>query len=101
MCVLQRLVVKLRQHVVLLLEDSSQNADLLWQVGSELMCLQRSEVRLESLVEELNDEAHHRAAEAESLQEELHAEAQLRAELHAEAQLRAELTESLQAEIHE
>ncbi|XP_034038080.1 uncharacterized protein LOC117520855 [Thalassophryne amazonica] len=86
----QDLVNLLRQHVVLLVEEGSRDAELLQQVGSELLCLQSSEVRLEGLVEELHDEAQHQAAVAESLQ----------AELHAEAQHRAALTESLQAELH-
>nr|XP_043895716.1 uncharacterized protein LOC122778163 isoform X2 [Solea senegalensis] len=86
----QDLVVSLQQRVVLLVEESSCDAELLRQVGSELFCLQSSEVKLEGLVDELNAEAQHRAAMAESLQ----------VELHAEAQHRAELTEGLQAELH-
>lgn len=87
---LQDLVDLLQQRVVLLVEESSRDGELLRQVGSELLCLQSSEVKLEDLVEELHAEAQHRAAVAESL----------RVELHAEAHHRAVLTESLQAELH-
>ncbi|XP_051276676.1 disks large homolog 5 isoform X2 [Dicentrarchus labrax] len=86
----QDLVDLLQQRVVLLAEESSRDEQLLQQVGSELLCLQSSEVKLESLVEELHAEAHHRAVVAESLQ----------AELRAEAQHRAVLTESLEIELH-
>lgn len=86
---LQDLVDLLQQRVVLLVEASSRDGELLRQVGSELMCLQSSEVKLEGLVEELHAEAQHRAVVAESLQ----------TELHTEAQRRAALTESLQAEL--
>ncbi|XP_042273926.1 uncharacterized protein LOC121901284 isoform X1 [Thunnus maccoyii] len=85
----QDLVDLLQQRVVLLAEESSRDAELLQQVGSELLCLQSSEVKLEGLVEELHAETQHRAAVAENLQ----------AELHAETQCRAALTESLQAEL--
>ncbi|XP_068571436.1 hyaluronan mediated motility receptor-like isoform X2 [Cebidichthys violaceus] len=85
----QDLVDLLQQRVVLLAEASSRDGELLRQVGSELMCLQSSEVKLEGLVEELHAEAQRRAVVAESLQ----------TELHAEAQRRASLTESLQAEL--
>ncbi|XP_041800607.1 rootletin isoform X2 [Chelmon rostratus] len=84
------LVDLLQQRVVLLVEESSRDGELLQQVGSELLCLQSSEVKLEGLVEELHAEAHRRAVVAESLQ----------AELHAEAQHRLVLTESLHAELH-
>ncbi|XP_023143172.1 myosin-9 isoform X2 [Amphiprion ocellaris] len=86
----QELVDLLQQRLVLLAEESCRDAELLRQVGSELLCLQSSEVKLEGLVEELHAEAQHRAAVAEGLQ----------AELHAEAQSRAALTESLHAELH-
>ncbi|KAM9849633.1 uncharacterized protein ACBR49_006914 [Aulostomus maculatus] len=86
----QYLVDLLQQRVVLLVEESSQDVELLQQVGSELLCLQSSEVKLEGLVEELHAEAKHRAAVAESFQE----------DLHAEAQFSAALTESLQEELH-
>ncbi|XP_018558557.1 filamin A-interacting protein 1-like isoform X1 [Lates calcarifer] len=86
----QDLVDLLQQRVVLLVEASSRDAELLRQVSSELLCLQSSEVKLEGLVEELHAEAQHRAAVAESLQ----------TELQAEAQRRAELTEGLRAELH-
>ncbi|XP_029297090.1 uncharacterized protein LOC115014408 isoform X2 [Cottoperca gobio] len=85
----QALVDLLQQRVVLLAEASSRDAELLRQVGSELLCLQCSEVKLEGLVEELHSEAHHRVVVAERFQ----------AELHAEAQRRAALTDSLQAEL--
>ncbi|XP_075961436.1 uncharacterized protein LOC142964799 isoform X2 [Anarhichas minor] len=85
----QDLVDLLQQRVVLLAEASSRDGELLRQVGSELLCLQSSEVTLEGLVEELHAEAQRRAMVAESLQ----------TELHAEAQHRASLTESLQAEL--
>ncbi|XP_063731868.1 serine/threonine-protein kinase MRCK beta isoform X2 [Eleginops maclovinus] len=83
------LVELLQQRVGLLAEASSRDAELLRQVGSELLCLQSSEVKLEGLVEELHAEAQHRVAEAVSLQ----------VELHGEAQRRVERTESLQAEL--
>ncbi|XP_070769546.1 hyaluronan mediated motility receptor-like isoform X2 [Enoplosus armatus] len=85
----QDLVDLLQQRVVLLAEESSRDGELLRQVGSELLCLQSSEVKLEGLVEQLHAEAQHRAVVAESLQE----------ELHGEARRRAALTESLQAEL--
>lgn len=68
----QDLVDLLQQRVVLLVEASARDEELLQQVSSELLCLQSSEVKLEGLVEELHAEAHHRDALAESLQEELH-----------------------------
>lgn len=86
---LQYLVDLLQQRVVLLVKESSRDEELLRQVGSELLCLQSSEVKLEGLVEELHAEAHRSAVVAEGLQ----------AELHAEAQHRAVLTESLKAEL--
>ena len=89
-CSLQDLVELLQQRVVLLVEESARDGELLRQVGSELLCLQSSEVKLEGLVQELHTEAHHRAVVAE----------RLRAELHAEAQCRAELMKSLHAELH-
>lgn len=85
---LQDLVHRLQQRLLLLAEASSRDGELLRQVGTELLCLQSSEVELEGLVEELHAEAQRKAGMAESLQ----------AELHAEAQRRAALTESLQAE---
>ncbi|XP_040028734.2 uncharacterized protein LOC120817039 isoform X1 [Gasterosteus aculeatus] len=84
----QDLVHRLQQRLLLLAEASSRDGELLRQVGTELLCLQSSEVELEGLVEELHAEAQRKAGMAESLQ----------AELHAEAQRRAALTESLQAE---
>lgn len=86
---LQDLVDLLQKRVVLLVEESSRDVALLQQVGSELLCLQSSEVKLEVLVEELHAEAQHSAVVAENLQ----------AELHTEAQCRAALMESLQAEL--
>ncbi|XP_030251644.1 centrosomal protein of 55 kDa isoform X2 [Sparus aurata] len=86
----QDLVELLQQRVVLLVQESARDGELLRQVGSELLCLQSSEVKLEGLMQELHAEAHHRAVVAE----------RLRAELHAEAQCRAELTKSLHAELH-
>ncbi|XP_008289400.1 hyaluronan-mediated motility receptor [Stegastes partitus] len=86
----QDLVDLLQQRVVLLAEESSRDVELLRQVGTELLCLQSSEVKLEGLVEELHAEAQHRAAVAEGLQ----------AELQDEAQRRAALTESLHEELH-
>ncbi|XP_031584451.1 centrosomal protein of 63 kDa isoform X2 [Oreochromis aureus] len=77
----QDLVNLLRQRVVLLVEASSRDAELLRQVGAELLCLQSSEVKLEGLVEELQAEAQHRTEVAENLQH------------------RAALTESLHAEL--
>ncbi|KAM3612675.1 uncharacterized protein V6R79_012594 [Siganus canaliculatus] len=68
----QELVDLLQQRVVLLLEESSRDEELLRQVGSELHSLQSSEVKLEGLVDELHAEAHQRAALAESLHSELH-----------------------------
>ncbi|XP_056239104.1 centrosome-associated protein CEP250 isoform X2 [Seriola aureovittata] len=85
----QDLVDSLQQRVVLLVEESSRDAELLQQVGSELLFLQSSEVKLEGLVEELHAEAQYRAEVAKSLQ----------AELHAETQCRAELAERLQEEL--
>lgn len=87
---LQDLVDVLRQRMVLLAEESSRGVELLRQVGSELLCLQSSEVKLEGLVVELHAEAQHRAAVAESLN----------AELRAKAHRGASLTESLHAELH-
>ncbi|XP_035525112.1 leptin receptor overlapping transcript-like 1 isoform X1 [Morone saxatilis] len=86
----QDLVDLLQQRVVLLAEESYRDGELLQQVGSELLCLQSSELKLEGLVEELHAEAHRRAMVAESL----------RAELRAEARHRAVLTESLEVELH-
>ncbi|XP_071313665.1 hyaluronan-mediated motility receptor-like isoform X2 [Trachinotus anak] len=83
------LVDSLQQRVVLLVEESSRDAELLQQVGSELLCLQSSEVKLEGLVEELHAEARHRGEVAENLQ----------AELHSEAERRAELSKSLREEL--
>uniref|UniRef100_A0AAQ6IM57 Leptin receptor overlapping transcript-like 1 n=1 Tax=Anabas testudineus TaxID=64144 RepID=A0AAQ6IM57_ANATE len=83
------LVDLLRQRLVLLVEESSRDMEVLRQVGSELLCLQSSEVKLEGLVEELHAEAQHRAAVAEGLQ----------AELHAEAERSAAVTESLHTEL--
>ncbi|XP_041845503.1 zinc finger protein 853 [Melanotaenia boesemani] len=85
----QDLVGLLQQRVVLLVEESSRDAELLQQVSSELLCLQSSEVQLQGLVEQLHAEAQHRAAVADSL----------KAELHAEAQQKAVVAESLQAEL--
>ena len=68
---LQELVELLQQRAVLPAEESSQEAELQRQVGSEPLCPQSSEVRLEGLVEELHAEARHRAAVAESLHAEL------------------------------
>lgn len=85
----QDLVNLLQQRMVLLVEASSWDAELLRQVGTELLCLQSSEVKLESLVEELQAEAQHRTEVAENLQ----------TEVYAEAQHRAALTESLHAEL--
>ncbi|KAG8003853.1 hypothetical protein GBF38_007849 [Nibea albiflora] len=85
----QYLVDLLQQRVVLLVKESSRDEELLRQVGSELLCLQSSEVKLEGLVEELHAEAHRRAVVAKGLQ----------AELQAEAQHRAVLTESLKTEL--
>ncbi|CAJ1059168.1 daple-like protein isoform X3 [Xyrichtys novacula] len=79
----------LQQRLVLLAEESSRDVELLRQVGTELLCLQSSEVKLEGLVEELQAEAQHRTMVADSLQ----------AELHSEAQCRDVLTENLQAEL--
>ncbi|XP_049441394.1 FYVE and coiled-coil domain-containing protein 1 isoform X2 [Epinephelus fuscoguttatus] len=86
----QDLVDLLQQRVVLLVEASARDEELLQQVSSELLCLQSSEVKLEGLVEELHAEAHHRAVVAKSLEE----------ELHDEAQRRDALVESLQEELH-
>ncbi|KAM9375759.1 uncharacterized protein KZ484_008291 isoform 2-T2 [Pholidichthys leucotaenia] len=86
----QDLMNLLRQRLVLLAEVSSRDAEMLRQIGSELLCLQSSEVKLEGLVEELHTEAQHRAAVAKSLQ----------AELHIQAQHKATLTDKLHAELH-
>ncbi|XP_030000892.1 kinesin-II 85 kDa subunit-like [Sphaeramia orbicularis] len=86
----QDLVHLLQQRMVLLAEESFRDAELLRQVGSEVLCLQNSEVRLQGLVEEMHVEAQHRAAVEQSLQ----------AELHAESQRRAALTDRLQDELH-
>ncbi|XP_034399496.1 uncharacterized protein LOC117737554 [Cyclopterus lumpus] len=85
----QHLVDLLQQRVVLLAEASSRDGELLRQVGSELLCLQSSEVQMEGLVEELHAEAQHRAAVAVGLQ----------TELRVEAHRRAALTGGLQAEL--
>ncbi|KAM7389038.1 hypothetical protein PAMP_023036 [Pampus punctatissimus] len=71
-------------------EENCCNEELLRQVGSELLCLQSSEVKLEGLVKELHAEAQHRAAVAENLE----------AQLYVEVQCRAALSESLQVELH-
>lgn len=73
---LQDVVELLQQRLALLLEESRRDTELLRQVGSELLCLQSSEAKLEGLVEELRAEAQRRAAAAESLRVELHAEAE-------------------------
>ncbi|XP_036934031.1 shootin-1 [Acanthopagrus latus] len=86
----QELVELLQQRVVLLVEESARDGELLRQVSTELLCLQSSEEKLEGLVQELHAEAHHRAVVAERLQ----------AELHDEVQCRAELTKRLHAELH-
>lgn len=86
----QDVVELLQQRLVLLVEESSRDAELLQQVGSELLSLQSSEQRLQGLVEELHAEAHNRATLAESLQ----------AELHAETKHKAALTERFQVEVH-
>lgn len=70
------LVVFLQQRVHLVVEESSRDAALLGlqleQVNSELLHLQRSEVQLEGLVEELHTEDLQRAALTEDLQVQLH-----------------------------
>lgn len=73
MCVslLQELVDLLQQRVVLLVQESSHDGELLRQVSTELLSLQSSEVRLEGLMEELHAEAQSRAAAAASLHTEL------------------------------
>lgn len=68
---LQEMADLLQQRVVLLAEESSRDAALLWQVNSELLRLQSSEVRLEGLVEELHEEARHGAVVADNLHAEL------------------------------
>lgn len=68
---LQEMVDSLQQRVVLLVEESSWDAERLRQVNSELLCLQSSETRLEGLVEELHAGARHGAVVAESLHAEL------------------------------
>ncbi|XP_072289317.1 uncharacterized protein [Eucyclogobius newberryi] len=80
----------LQQRLVHLTEESSQDAELLRQVGSELQYLQSSELRLHGLVEELYAEAHHRATLITSLE----------AELHNETKRRVSLAKSLQEELH-
>ncbi|XP_044060988.1 protein BCAP isoform X2 [Siniperca chuatsi] len=67
----QDLVDLLQQRVVLLAGESFRDGELLRQVGSELLCLQSSEVKLQGLVEQLHAEAQHRAVVADSLQAEL------------------------------
>ncbi|KAK7922041.1 hypothetical protein WMY93_008943 [Mugilogobius chulae] len=79
----------LQQRLVLLTEESSRDAELLRQVGSELLFLQSSELRLQGLVEELHAEAHHRATLITSLE----------AELHIETKRRVSLAKSLQEEL--
>lgn len=86
----QDVVELLQQRMVLLAEESSRDTELLRQVGSELLSLQSSELRLQGLVEELHAEAHHRATLAESLE----------AELNNETKRRLSLTERLQVELH-
>lgn len=61
----------LQQRVVLLVQESSHDGELLRQVSTELLSLQSSEVRLEGLMEELHAEAQCRAVAAESLNTEL------------------------------
>lgn len=72
----KELVVFLQQRVHLVVEESSRDAALLGlqleQVNSELLHLQRSEVQLEGLVEELHTEDLQRAALTEDLQVQLH-----------------------------
>lgn len=67
----KELVDVLQQRLVLLAEESCRDAELLRQVGSELLCLQSSELRLEGLMEELHAEAQDRAALSESLRSDL------------------------------
>ncbi|KAM7417165.1 hypothetical protein PAMA_017011 [Pampus argenteus] len=80
-----QLIIMIKQQQ----EENCCNEELLRQVSSELLCLQSSEVTLESLVEGLHAEAQHRAALAEDLE----------AQLYAEVQCRAALSESLQTEL--
>lgn len=68
---LQELVDLLQQRVVLLVDESSRDAELLRQVSTELLSLQSSEARLEGLMEELHAVAHHRTVVAVSLHAEL------------------------------
>ncbi|XP_033830231.2 uncharacterized protein LOC117377836 [Periophthalmus magnuspinnatus] len=86
----QDLVEVLQQRLGLVTEESSRDAELLRQVGSELLFLQSSELRLQGLVEELHAEAHHRATLVTSLE----------AELHNETKRRVSLAKSLQEELH-
>ncbi|KAK2848796.1 hypothetical protein Q5P01_008630 [Channa striata] len=67
----QDLVELLQQRLILLAEESSRDTEVLRQVGSELLCLQSSKVKLEGLIEELHAEARHRVAVAEGLHAEL------------------------------
>ncbi|XP_039976485.1 uncharacterized protein LOC120785676 [Xiphias gladius] len=86
------LVDVLQRRVALLVEESSRDAELLRQVGSELLCLQSSEVKLEGLMEELHADAQHGAAVAESLQAELRSKT---AELEELQDVNKTLTEEL------
>ncbi|XP_076005269.1 uncharacterized protein LOC142999552 [Genypterus blacodes] len=90
----QDMVDFLQQRVVMLAEESSREAGLLQQVGSELLSLQNSEVQLGGLVEELHAEAHRRAAVTVSLQAQLHRDTMELEELqHTNNSLAEELKE--------
>ncbi|XP_068182037.1 transmembrane and coiled-coil domain-containing protein 5B-like isoform X2 [Antennarius striatus] len=88
----QDLVSCLQRRVVLLLEASSRDGELLQEVGSELQSLQSSEVQLEGLVDELHAQAHDRTVAEESLRAELHRKT---AELQELQNVNRKLTEEL------
>lgn len=68
---LQELLDVLQRRLVLLVEQSCRDEEQLQQVGSELLSLQSSELRMVGLVEELHGEAQRRASLSESLRSEL------------------------------
>lgn len=68
---LQELLDVLQRRLVLLAEQRFRDEELLQQVGSELLSLQSSELRMVGLVEELHSEAQRRASLSENLRSEL------------------------------
>ncbi|XP_077387826.1 uncharacterized protein LOC144025534 [Festucalex cinctus] len=93
----QELVELLQQRVMVLAGDSERDAELLRQVCAELLCLQNSEVRLQSLVDELHAEAQLQQPrrDTESPRVELHPEANCSDTLNEELQIKTAELEQL------